>query len=41
MFSDAIEAWSEDRLKDELMARGIDVAKLKDREQLVNTAMGL
>jgi truncated hemoglobin YjbI len=41
MPSDAIEALSETELKDELMARGIDVARLQDKAQLVNTALRL
>jgi truncated hemoglobin YjbI len=41
MPSDAIEALSETELKDELMARGIDVASLQDKAQLVNTALRL
>ena len=41
MPSDAIEALSEDELKDELEARGIDINHLQDKAQLVNTAMRL
>lgn len=41
MPSDAIEALSEAELKDELIARGIDVARLLDKAQLVNTALRL
>ena len=41
MPSDAIEALSADELKDELKARGIDVANLQDKAQLVNTALRL
>jgi truncated hemoglobin YjbI len=41
MPSDAIEALPEAELKDELMARGIDVADLREKAQLVNTALRL
>ena len=41
MPSDAIEALSEIELKDELMARGIDVSNLQGKAQLVNTALRL
>lgn len=41
MSSDAIEALSEAELKDELMARGIDVGNLQDKAHLVNTALRL
>ena len=41
MPSDAIEASSEAELKDELLARGIDVVNLQGKTQLVNTALKL
>ncbi|MFT5741138.1 MAG: truncated hemoglobin YjbI [Gammaproteobacteria bacterium] len=41
MPTDAIEALSKNELKDELMARGIDVSSLQDKAQLVSTALRL
>jgi truncated hemoglobin YjbI len=41
MSSDAIEALSEDDLKDALSARGIDVSKLDCKSELVNQALRL
>lgn len=39
--SDAIEALSDEELKTELAARGIDVSSLRDKAQLVNAALRL
>lgn len=39
--SDAIEALSDEELKAELIARGVDVSKVQDKAQLVNAALRL
>lgn len=41
MTSDAIEALSEEELKEALMGRGVDVTQYRDKEQLVNKALSL
>lgn len=41
MTSGAIEALSEEELKEALMGRGVDVTQYRDKEQLVNKALSL
>jgi len=41
MFSDQVEALTEDELIDELEARGIDIRDMKDKRALVNKALSL
>ncbi|MCR9138319.1 MAG: hypothetical protein NXI27_20130 [Alphaproteobacteria bacterium] len=41
MTTEAIEALSEDELKDALIGRGVDVSDYRDKQQLVNKALSL
>jgi hypothetical protein len=41
MTSDAIEALSEDELKEALISRGVDVTEYQNKEELVNKALNL
>ena len=41
MTSDAIEALSEDELKEALIGRGVDVTGNQNNEELVNKALNL